>query len=44
MKVYVLVSDERVIAIHATREGAEAHRANYLVPSWVDIEEWELED
>jgi hypothetical protein len=44
MKVYVLVAKGRVIAIHATREGAEADRANFIVPSWVKIEEWELDD
>ena len=41
--VYVLVSDDKVLAIHATREGAEKHRDNFVMPSWVEIEEWELE-
>ena len=42
--VFVLLdSRENVIAIHRTREGAEAHRANFVLPSHVTIEEWDLE-
>ncbi|WP_177318239.1 hypothetical protein [Burkholderia ubonensis] len=44
-KVWVLRdADERVVAIHRTKEGADAHRARFVMPSWIEIEEWELED
>lgn len=45
--VYVLVDlaeGDRVEAIHRTWEGAEEHRQRYVMPSWLKVEEWELED
>jgi hypothetical protein len=44
-KVWVLLDvQDKVIAIHRTKEGAEAHRQNFVMPSWITIEEWELEE
>jgi len=39
----LLDSHENVLTIHRTREGAEKHRDNFAVPSFVTIEEWDLE-
>jgi hypothetical protein len=42
--VFVLLDkNENVLAVHRTREGAEIDRANYVMPSWLTIDEWELE-
>jgi len=43
--VFVLLGPDEsdVLAIHRTRTGADAHRANYVMPSWVTIDEWTLD-
>lgn len=42
--VFCLVDvDEKIIAVHKTREGAEAHRQNVVMPEWLAIEEFDLE-
>lgn len=42
--VYVLSDmDAHVEAIHATKDGAEAHRQRFVMPSWLEVEEVTLE-
>jgi hypothetical protein len=42
--VFVLIdSDERVLHVHCTENGANEHRAKYSMPSWIKVEEWQLE-
>lgn len=44
--VYVLSGkddEDTVEAIHATKEGAEAHRQRFVMPSWLEVEEVTLE-